>query len=867
MDSTQSAKSTGFTPIFRISENSERIRESDPGVQIVPASRSPSELSAHQMGLSLAGTTRLKEESFHSMSGSSALAIEERELSISDRALMRRYGPSGQQQESTRELDTHHGTVAVVQRVDGHPLQGHLNLYDRMLLRKYSVPGNASMPSYCSSLSSIPPTTPPEESTKKRRRFFKKGKLSRDMKKEACQVQEGSPCGFLSQVAEPPVRAGTTISHSASSPELAHFTLLHHTLVRDGALPLGYLQEFISLESPARRPANRLQASAIAISDSSASTALVALRRESEQRASLESSIADQMVIAADMRPKRFRTKWQRIVYDGPTARKDAETAERDRWIQLLANLLRSTDTPMGKLIRENPSNIQLLGGGRRAGTLRSRVRSVQKFLGWLIASHGISFPVHWRQLTEYLQVRYSEPCVRGSLKLVHSSFVFLQEVAGIEDKLTDSAMYVVALKELMSQASPGKHPRQAPRFPTILLAAFEDVVLSDDKPVFLRVLSWWLLVQSWGTLRFDDHRGLLPRDFVVTSTGLQARLTRSKVSGSDKHLNFRSVIIHPSAYIQRESWLSVGWKLLQESAPHERDYLLPAPTNNYQGFKIKELKYSTAFAVQTHITYRGLRIFGNSTGHYYTLHSGRNFMPSAAAVLGFARTERDILGGWAADGSQRFTRTAKYKIAQMQIAVASTFKNPDPDQLAESDDLDCLADFLRSWDVPESSIRKSLQILGLRSYADLQRSDFVEPVPADCDVAPCELSLDILDEEAEGRKKVSKEKQQAGNRGRSELLGSDHKQARSEIRSQLQEGYYISHSGKKAIRVVHCLGRCYMLPGVDYLSFTYAGEQFPASDAYDSVCKWCARASQSKADPGPQVRTLRPLPTSEFTL
>ena len=199
------------------------------------------------------------------------------------------------------------------------------------------------------------------------------------------------------------------------------------------------------------------------------------------------------------------------------------------------------------------------------------------------------------------------------------------------------------------------------------------------ERPVFLRILSWWLLVQSWGTLRFDDHRGLLPREFVVTSTGLQARLTRSKVSGSDKHLNYRIVIIHPSAYIQRESWLSVGWKLLQESAPHERDYLLPAPTNNYQGFKIKELKYSTAFAVQTRVisiaTYRGLRIFENSTGHYYTPHSGRNFMPSAAAVLGFVKTEHEKLGGWAADGSQRYTRTAKYKIAQMKIAVASTFK------------------------------------------------------------------------------------------------------------------------------------------------------------------------------------------------
>ena len=175
MDSTPKCEKYGIYAYFRISENSERLRESDPGVQIVPASRSPSELSAHQMGPPLAGTTRLKEESIHSMPGSSALAIEGQEqLSISDRALLRKYGLSGQQQETIREPDTHDGTIPVVQRVDGHPPQGHLSLYDRMLLRKYSVSGNASIPSDYSSLSSIPPTAPPVESTKKRRRFFKK---------------------------------------------------------------------------------------------------------------------------------------------------------------------------------------------------------------------------------------------------------------------------------------------------------------------------------------------------------------------------------------------------------------------------------------------------------------------------------------------------------------------------------------------------------------------------------------------------------------------------------------------------------------------------------------------------------------------
>ena len=196
--------------------------------------------------------------------------------------------------------------------------------------------------------------------------------------------------------------------------------------------------------------------------------------------------------------------------------------------------------------------------------------------------------------------------------------------------------------------------------------------------------MSWWFLVQSWGTLRFDDHRGLLPRDFKVSETGLLAKLTRSKVSGPDKQLNFRVVVIH----VQHKDWLSTGWELLLKGAPHERDYLLQAPSNNYRGFKTKELRYATAFAVQTQIislaSYRGLKIFQGSTGHCYTPHSGRNFMPSGTAVLEFSEADRDILGGWSAEGSERYTRTAKFKIAQMQSAIAATFRNPDADQLGE---------------------------------------------------------------------------------------------------------------------------------------------------------------------------------------
>ena len=62
-----------------------------------------------------------------------------------------------------------------------------------------------------------------------------------------------------------------------------------------------------------------------------ASTALFELRKKVDHRAAEVVSISDQLVIAADLKPRKFRTKWQRAFYDEPTARKDAELAERDQ--------------------------------------------------------------------------------------------------------------------------------------------------------------------------------------------------------------------------------------------------------------------------------------------------------------------------------------------------------------------------------------------------------------------------------------------------------------------------------------------------------------------------------------------------------
>ena len=199
--------------------------------------------------------------------------------------------------------------------------------------------------------------------------------------------------------------------------------LLYITLVSDGAIPAGFLAEFLTLEQPLNLSSKRAINIAANRSDAEAERLLFIDKKRRDMQALTSSAVSDQLVLTAELKPRKFRSKWQRIVFEGPTARKDMEDAERARWVASLGDLLRHTDTPMGRLLRENPSNLQLLGSGLRAGTIRSRVRSIRKFLEWLSVAHKIAFPVHWQQLVEFLQVRLSEPCVRGSLKSAHRSF------------------------------------------------------------------------------------------------------------------------------------------------------------------------------------------------------------------------------------------------------------------------------------------------------------------------------------------------------------------------------------------------------------------------------------------------------------
>ena len=64
--------------------------------------------------------------------------------------------------------------------------------------------------------------------------------------------------------------------------------------------------------------------------------------------------------------------------------------------------------------------------------------------------------------------------------------------------------------------------------------------------------------------------------------------------------------------------------------------------------------------------------------------------------------------------------------------------------------------------------------------------------------------------------------------RSRSSVARPSSEENRSE--QLLQPGYYVCESGKTRMRILHQLGACWMVPGVDYFSFAHSRRSGPFS-------------------------------------
>ena len=196
------------------------------------------------------------------------------------------------------------------------------------------------------------------------------------------------------------------VAYELTVPTPSSTTLLYHTLVQDDAVPPGFQHEFESLASAivggtAHESRKRQQVRQSSMRPSS----FLHGRRNSSTKSGPRSQRLISWCRQPTVRPRKYRARYLRAQFQGPSARKDAEESERNRWTTELADLLRGTQSPMGQFLTAQTGN-QLRGGGRRASTLRSRVRGVKRFLSWLALRYELIYSTVLSQLTEHLQVR-----------------------------------------------------------------------------------------------------------------------------------------------------------------------------------------------------------------------------------------------------------------------------------------------------------------------------------------------------------------------------------------------------------------------------------------------------------------------------
>ena len=102
-------------------------------------------------------------------------------------------------------------------------------------------------------------------------------------------------------------------------------------------------------------------------------------------------------------------------------------------------------------------------------------------------------------------------------------------------------------------------------------------------------------------------------------------------------------------------------------------DHTLP-PQGNHRGIKKGEPRHGTAHAKQN-LIFSVLRVgeerlFNSRAAQFRTPFSGRSFLHSPDKALDVDTADRDIIGDWAAQESDRYARRARIANVQKQVSA-----------------------------------------------------------------------------------------------------------------------------------------------------------------------------------------------------
>ena len=399
-----------------------------------------------------------------------------------------------------------------------------------------------------------------------------------------------------------------------------------------------------------------------------------------------------------DWMPRPLRSR--ALGGDQGHARQRAEDELKEKWARELMNEMVRVHAPALKELEVcvDPSRLPLaLAGKTRASTLRRYVKSWRDWLNWLQGSRGGLEHAAPGAFCEYLFHRFDEPCGSTVPTFIVKAVAWFERTAMLPavERVADSqVVYGVRdhVVEVLSRKAPPM--RRAPRYPAVLFEAFENVVLDERRCVGFRIIACVKLIKLWGTLRYDDIQKIVPKELKYTWGRLSTVLRITKTSGPGKRIQELPVVITERAYVRSSDWIKVGFDLLRRAAPFDRDYLLPKMTGDMNFFVQRMATYNDICSYSA--TLRRLVELKRGAGpllpevlsSFWTEHSERSTIPTGLAIVGCAKSERDMLGRWKPEGSDTYIRSYAGVVRRLQDRFARVLRLEDRSSLLDENDI-----------------------------------------------------------------------------------------------------------------------------------------------------------------------------------
>ena len=403
--------------------------------------------------------------------------------------------------------------------------------------------------------------------------------------------------------------------------------------------------------------------------------------------------------------------------------RQKKEQGQKETWSRELYKELKRLDAPALLHLEHcvDQKHLHLaLAGRTRHNTLKRYIKTWRSFMQWLTAVRGMSASPEVGDLVEYLFTRFEEPCGATVPPLIVKAVVWLERVADIDprERIGDSQVVCSVRDYLVEMLSKEKPPTQrAPRYPVVMMEAFEHVVEDESQRIGFRLVAWVKLVKLWATLRWDDVQKIIPKELKFYG-GRMTTILRTKTSGPSKRVQELPVCVSEHAFVSNPFWLKTGFDLFKKHAPFERDYLLPKLNDEWSAFRKVMASYNDISAYSSRVRRRLKRpgeddcIIHPVLAAFWTEHSERATVPTGLALLRAQKEERDMLGRWKPDGSETYIRMYNGVIARLQQQFAKSARGAERHKELDERDIESAMSWLseRCENLPEEGVDRILQ-------------------------------------------------------------------------------------------------------------------------------------------------------------